>query len=128
MKDTNLVKVLVIDDSSTNNLLFQSILEDEGYQVLSASDGKDGLITAEKYHPDLILLDIMMPKMDGIDVLKNLSENVYLKDIPVLIISAKNDAATIKKAKQMGALDYIIKPVSILDVMERIHSCLRGKK
>jgi CheY-like chemotaxis protein len=105
-------KLLVIDDSETNLLLFESMFEnDERVEVLLRDNGKD----IEKYclenMPDLILLDLMMPEVHGFEVMARLQAHDKLKLIPVIIISALGANEDIKKGIELGALDYLVKPV-----------------
>jgi two-component system, sensor histidine kinase and response regulator len=108
----NQKKVLVVDDSETNLLLFESMLENESrIKVLVKSNGKNIIDYCIKNKPDLILLDLLMPEISGFDVLELLQSNNELKQIPVIIISALDGQAEIKRAIELGANDYIIKPI-----------------
>jgi CheY-like chemotaxis protein len=105
-------KLLVIDDAETNLLLFDSMFEnDERVDVLLKDNGLDIVNYCLDQKPDLILLDLMMPEIHGFDVLKMLKENEDLEKIPVVIISALEGPEDIKKGIELGALDYLIKPV-----------------
>jgi CheY-like chemotaxis protein len=105
-------KLLVIDDAETNLLLFDSMFEnDERVDVLLKDNGLDIVNYCLDQKPDLILLDLMMPEIHGFDVLKMLKENQDLEKIPVVIISALEGPEDIKKGIELGALDYLIKPV-----------------
>jgi len=113
-------KILIVDDSSTNNLLLKYIFEEEGADVFLASNGIEGLTMANKIKPDIILLDIMMPHLDGFHVLSKLRESAKLKKIPVIMITARRDSASLKRAYQLGAVDYIMKPIGITEIIERV--------
>jgi two-component system, sensor histidine kinase and response regulator len=109
MKQKN---VLVIDDSETNLLLFESMFENEPrINILVKDSGKDIIEYCKKNNPDLILLDLMMPEISGFDVLEILQSHNELKQIPIIIISALDGPAEIKRAIELGANDYIIKPI-----------------
>lgn len=120
----NQQKILLIDDSSVNNLLLQNILEDEGYQIVTAFSGKEGLekVVAEK--PNLVILDIMMPRMDGIEVLRQILANPETKNIPVIMLTAKVDAHDESLAIEIGAVDYMTKPVNIENTLQKIRNVL----
>ncbi|MDA3862499.1 MAG: response regulator [Deltaproteobacteria bacterium] len=105
-------KILVVDDSPTIIKVVELVLTKSGYEVYSAQDGHAGIQLAKQYHPDLILLDFVMPKMNGYQVCKNLSENEELKDIPVVLMSAKGEQIGERFVKVMGIVDYITKPFS----------------
>ncbi|MFP4620863.1 MAG: PleD family two-component system response regulator [Bacteroidales bacterium] len=114
--------ILIVDDSGTNLFLLQSLLEDEGYSVIITDDPSKGLKYVDKYsNIDLILLDIMMPKLDGFEFMKRLSDSGKLNDIPIIIVTAKDDSQSQQKAIESGATDYITKPLNIEKVLETIH-------
>ncbi len=105
-------KLLVIDDSETNLMLFESMFEnDPRIEVLLKDSGVNIVDYCLEHKPDLILLDLMMPEVHGFEVLNVLQSNAELKQIPIVIISALEGQDDIKKGIEMGALDYIVKPV-----------------
>jgi len=112
-------KILIVDDSTENNHILYHALKDK-YQLLSAMDGITALKIAESQHPDLILLDIMMPDMDGFEVCRILKENEELKDIPVLFITSLTKTADEIKGLELGAVDFITKPFRLPVVKQRI--------
>ena len=120
MENNTLRKILIVDDSSTNNLLFQHLLEDEGYTVLIADNGEDAIKMTDKDRPHLVLLDIMLPGVDGFQVLQELKENKKTKDIPVVMVTAKNDTWSMKKSMDLGAYDYVVKPIQIESFLEKV--------
>jgi CheY-like chemotaxis protein len=118
-------KILIIDDMSTHLLLLQTILEEEGYEVMALDNGKEAIEAIESDQDiRLILLDIMMPELDGYQIL----DKVKLKDknvnIPVIVVSAKTDSSSIKKALEKGAFDYVTKPLNVYDIKNKIKSAL----
>lgn len=116
---------MVIDDSETNNLLIKSIFEEKGgYRIFTERSGVKALDYVERYQPDLILLDIIMPRKDGITVLKELKSNPGTKDIPVVVVSARIDQALIEKLMDLGASDYIRKPIGLNHLYDRIENFL----
>jgi two-component system, cell cycle response regulator len=117
-------KILLIDDSSVNNLLLQNVLEDEKFNVLVAFNGKEGLDLINGAKPDLILLDIMMPRMDGIEVLQKIISDEATSKIPVIMLTAKTDKADRQISLEMGATDFITKPVNIDELLSKINSIL----
>lgn len=117
--------ILIVDDSGTNLFLLQRLLEDEGYSVVIAEDPKVGLNYVNKNSDvSLILLDIMMPGLDGFEFMKQLSENGKMADIPVVMVTAKDDRETQKKAVDLGAKDYITKPLDLQKVISIIQKYL----
>ena len=103
-------KVLIVDDVPTNVMLVQAILKKEGYTLLTCDSGTKALRIANEKHPNLILLDIMMPEVDGYEVLQHLKSNPETTDIPVIIMSALSDMQSIVKGYQLGATEYVTKP------------------
>lgn len=118
-------RILVIDDMSTHLLLLQSILEEEGYKVITIDNGEDALkIIDEDKNLDMILLDIMMPGIDGFEVLSRMDTSEEKERLPIIIVSAKTDTWSIKKAMDLGAYDYITKPLNISDIRNKVNSAL----
>lgn len=103
--------VLVVDDIATNITLIKALLKGKNYEVLVAQSGTQALEIAQQKHPDLILLDIMMPVMDGYEVLARLRSDENTKDIKIVILSALANERDIKNAMDLGADAYLTKPV-----------------
>src|SRR5688500_8524832 len=104
--------VLVIDDSPTITKVVQLVLTKAGYQVQTAADGEQGLASVRSQRPDLILLDFVMPRMNGYQFCRELTADAKLRDIPVILMSAKGDQVGERFVKVMGIVDYITKPFS----------------
>lgn len=102
-------KVLIVDDDAFLSGIYATKLELEGFEVASARDGEEGLKMAAKDKPDLILLDVLMPKLDGFEVLKRLKADEAVKDIPVIMLTNLGQKEDIEKGMQDGAVDYLIK-------------------
>jgi len=115
-------KILVIDDEETVVELVRLLLEHKGYEVVKAFRAEDGLRKAYRTHPDLILLDIMMPDMDGWEVCRRLRE---LSDVPIIFLTARTDVKEIVKGLELGADDYILKPYDNDELVARIRAHLR---
>ncbi len=119
--------VLIVDDEHANQFLIEGLLNAHGYETLTANDGEECLDILKTKHPDLILLDIMMPRMSGIEVLKSVIKSEELQHIPVLMVSAKTTTADIKEALEIGAIDYIKKPFNELELLSRVKVGIRLK-
>src|SRR5574341_835258 len=115
-------KILVIEDEETTLKLLRILLEHKGYEVITAARAEDGLRKAYRTHPDLILLDIMMPDMDGWEVCRRLRE---LSDVPIVFLTARTDVKEIVKGLELGADDYILKPYDNEELVARIRAHLR---
>ncbi len=118
-------KILVIDDLPENVFLLQDRLESEGYEVITAYEGKSGLNKAISEQPDLILLDIMMPDITGLDVCKKLVVNEETAHIPIILVTAKIEAEDTKEGLEAGAFDYIKKPFNRVELLARVKSALK---
>lgn len=115
-------KILVIDDEKSILLTLNLILRNEGYDVLVASDSLDGVIKAGELKPDLILLDICLPRVDGYSVCRSLRCDVDIDKIPIVFMSSKNQEEDIKEAFDSGGNDYLLKPFTkekLLDIIEK---------
>ncbi len=120
----NKFTVMLIDDSSTNNILYQSILQDEGYNVITCQDGKIALKKLEKETPDLIMLDLMMPGMDGINFLEVVQTEIPNFKIPVIMLTAHSEFENKEKAFKLGVKEYMIKPAGINEITEKVKNIL----
>ena len=115
-------KILVIDDEKNILLTLNLILRNEGYDVLVASDSLDGVIKAGELKPDLILLDICLPRVDVYSVCRSLRCDVDIDKIPIVFMSSKNQEEDIKEAFDSGGNDYLLKPFTkekLLDIVEK---------
>lgn len=120
----NKKKILVVEDEATLQKALNDVLAQEGYEVLSALDGAAGLNLAKKENPDLILLDIILPKMDGFDVLRGLKEENY--KIPVIVLTNLSDINDIQKALDLGATTYLVKAdFHLEDVLKKVKEVLK---
>jgi len=109
---SNSKKILVVDDEELTTELAKTFLEKHGFTVIIAFDGDEGLSKAQSEKPDLILLDVMLPTMDGFAVCKKLRESDDFKNTPILMFTAKGLSSDIAEGKAVGADEYIVKPFS----------------
>ena len=117
--------ILVVDDEQDLLDLIEYNLKKEGYNVLKAENGIQGLEMAKEHKPNLVLLDIMMPKLDGIQVCEKMRANPDLKPIPVIFLTARSDEKTEVEGLDIGADDFITKPISTTKLLSRIKAVLR---
>jgi two-component system, sensor histidine kinase and response regulator len=119
------IRVLVVDDDEGNVVLLTSKLGVDGYETDVAYDGLEALKKVESFNPDLILLDIMMPRIDGYEVLRRLKTNEKTKYIPVILLTAKGEVEDKVLGLDIGAEEYLCKPVSLVEVSARVRSLLQ---
>jgi len=118
-------RILFIEDESALQKTFGDILREEGYEMISALDGEIGLRLAKKKKPDLILLDLILPKIHGFEVLKRLKDNEETKDIPIIVLTNLEGIGDIDKALELGATTYLVKAQYTLEeVVEKIKKAL----
>jgi adenylate cyclase len=121
-------KILIVDDDPFNLDLLEQELEDEGYIMERASDGEEALQKVDSFLPDVILLDCMMPKMDGIEVVKRLKDDERQKAIPVILLTAKAAQEDKVRGLDAGADDYVVKPFESVELLARVRSMMRIKQ
>jgi DNA-binding response OmpR family regulator len=118
-------KILFIEDESALQKTFRDVLEKEGYEMISALDGESGLRLAKSEKPDLILLDLILPRKDGFEVLKELKEDEATKEIPVIVLTNLEDIQSVEKAIELGATTYLVKAQYTLEeVIQKVKKAL----
>lgn len=126
--NNNVYRILVVDDSSTNIVLLEAILNGQGYTIETALSVKEAYQIIKKETVHLILLDLLMPRVSGYDFLEEIKKSDSTKDIPVIIVSAVADPENRKKSLELGALDFINKPIDIHNFIERVEAILKKKE
>lgn len=119
-------KVLVVDDEIYILHILDFSLNAEGYEVITAEDGEQAIEKAQKEQPDLVVLDVMMPKIDGYEACRKMKQDPKMKDVPVILLTAKGRDIDRKLGLEVGADDYITKPFSPNKLIEKIGSFLGG--
>ncbi|UTW51027.1 diguanylate cyclase [bacterium SCSIO 12827] len=120
-------KILIVDDAETNLMILSNLLAEEG-EIISATDGVQAIALAESDLPDLILLDVSMPGMDGYEVCRRLKSDIRTRDIPIVFVTGRTEDNDQEKGLSLGAIDYILKPYSPLIVLARIRNHLALQK
>ena len=120
-------EILIVDDEPSIVVPIQFLMQQQGYNVLVAENGHDALDMIYKYEPDLVLLDIMLPGIDGFEVCRRLNSGTQTARIPILIISAKTQKEDINAGLKAGADDYLLKPTSPTEILNRVESLLSKK-
>ncbi len=104
--------ILVVDDNALHRKAARGVLEVDGFKVEEAADGKEGLAAVERCRPDLVLLDVMMPELDGFEVCTRLRRNPDFENLPILMVTALHDAESITRAFDVGATNFVTKPIN----------------
>lgn len=119
--------ILIIDDSPTETFRFKEILAKHGFTSIEATNGADGVIAAKEQQPDLVLMDVVMPGMNGFQATRQITRDPATKHIPVVIVSTKDQATDRLWGKRQGAKDYLVKPVDEAKLIEIINHYLNAK-
>ncbi len=124
--EEDMTRILIVDDSPTETYRFKEILNKHGYDVIEATNGADGVTMAQAELPDLILMDVVMPGVNGFQATRQISRIDSTKNIPIIIVSTKDQATDRVWGKRQGARDYLTKPVDEIVLMQVIHQYVRG--
>lgn len=118
-------RILVVDDEAAQREIIVYNLEAAGFEVMSADNGEDAVLMVQEEHPNLIVLDWMMPKLSGLEVCRQLRSNKETKAIPIILLSARSEDVDKVRGLEIGADDYVSKPFSVVELMARINAQLR---
>jgi DNA-binding response OmpR family regulator len=117
-------KILLVDDSSTTLLLEQMVLNGSGYELHTAKDGDAGVEAALRLRPDLVLLDVVMPKMDGFEVCRRLREDDSTRETPIILVTTRGEEANLEKGFEAGCNDYVLKPINAAELLAKVKNLL----
>src|SRR5215469_2433903 len=120
-------RILIVDDNEANRDILDARLKVHGYDLLQAVDGEDALVAARQHLPDLILLDVMMPKLDGFEVCRRLKGDASLPFMPIILVTAKTASTDVVEGLDAGADEYLTKPIDHAALVARVRSVLRIK-
>jgi two-component system alkaline phosphatase synthesis response regulator PhoP len=119
-----LKKILLVDDTDTILLFLKALLAGQGFEFLTAKNGADAVERARRDKPDLILMDVFMPVMDGIEACRIIKGDPELKGIPVVVVTARSESENLEKCLNAGCDDYVFKPVRKLELLDKINRLL----
>lgn len=118
--------ILIVDDSPTEVHVFKKLLEKQGYRIITAADGQEGLDVAKRVHPDLIIMDVVMPVLNGFQATRKLRNDQDTANIPVIMVTTKGQETDINWGKRQGANEYLVKPVMPAELLSKIKALLNG--
>lgn len=122
----NKIHIIIVDDSSTNNLLCKTLFDEKGYKTTIIDNGKLAISTIMSAKPDMVLLDLMMPDIDGLEVIRVLKTTPATKDIPIIIVSAADKDSYINETIKLEPLDYVRKPIGLNDLLGKVEEHLKA--
>ena len=125
MEDRTVKRVLIVEDNELNMKLFHDLLEAHGYETLQTRNGMDALALAREYRPDLILMDIQLPEVSGLEVTRWIKDDPELRTIPIIAVTAFAMKGDEEKIREGGCEDYIAKPISVTKFLEAVQKFLR---
>ena len=117
-------KILLVDDSGTTLMMEKMILNKGPYDLLTAKDGEEGVAIALQENPDLILLDIVMPKMDGFEACRRLRAEDATKETPIIMVTTRGEVENVEHGYELGCTDYVTKPINSLELMTKVKNYL----
>ena len=118
-------KILIVDDSPTERHLLKEMVNQLGFTIFQATNGEEGIKMAHECQPNLILMDVVMPGLNGFQATREISKNDQLKNIPVIICTTKNAETDRLLGRRQGAAAYLVKPIKKDDLLTTIHNCLK---
>ena len=117
-------KILLVDDSETVLMMEQMILKQDRYQLITARNGKEGVEKALKMRPDLILMDVVMPEMNGFEAVRCLRQQTATQSVPIVMVTTKAEAESMETGYQSGCSDYVTKPIDCTELLTKVRSIL----
>ncbi len=120
-------RVVLIEDEPHIVLALEFLLQEAGYETASAADGDEGLALVRRLHPDVVLLDIMLPRRNGYDVCRAIKTDPALQSIPIVMLSAKGQEVEVRKGLELGAVSYVTKPFGNAEILDAIRAALEPR-
>jgi len=117
-------KVLLVDDSATALLMEKMLLSRQQYEVVTAGDGAEGVERARAEHPDLILMDVVMPRMDGFEAVRRIRADAAVRQVPIIMVSTRGEPVNLEEGFAAGCSDYVTKPIDGLELLTKMKSLL----
>jgi DNA-binding response OmpR family regulator len=117
-------KILVVDDSSTVMLVQRMVLTRHAYDVVTATDGDEAISVAVREQPDLILMDVVMPRMNGFEACKRIRQEATIHDVPIIMVTTRGEGVNIERGFESGCNDYVTKPINQVELLTKVRACI----
>jgi DNA-binding response OmpR family regulator len=124
-RDSNTQRILIVDDDRITRMLVKLLLEREGYEVLEGENGQQAVEIAHREHPDLVIIDLMMPEMDGYQAIEKIRSDLSLSTVPVMVLTSEDGPGIELRVLELGADDYVIKPFEAPVLLSRVRAVFR---
>jgi DNA-binding response OmpR family regulator len=122
----NRKKILLVDDSATTLMMEQMVLRGQAYQIVTAKNGREAVAAAAAERPDLILLDVVMPEMNGFEACRNIRKDAASRNVPIIMVTTKGEEHNVETGFQSGCSDYITKPINGAELLTKVRTWLEG--
>jgi two-component system alkaline phosphatase synthesis response regulator PhoP len=119
-------KILLVDDSATTLMMEQMVLRGQPYQIVTAKNGREAVATAASERPDLILLDVVMPEMNGFEACRQIRQQESTRDVPIIMVTTKGEEQNVEAGFESGCNDYITKPINGAELLTKVRGFLEG--
>jgi CheY-like chemotaxis protein len=117
-------KILIVDDSATIHMMVRMVLGKDRYILLTANDGQEAVEQARAHKPDLVVMDVVMPRMTGFEACRALRQQEATKDVPIILVTTRGEPESVQRGYESGCSDYVTKPINGLELLTKVQSCL----
>jgi DNA-binding response OmpR family regulator len=119
-------KILVVDDSSTIVMMQRMVLAKHAYDVVTATDGEEAIGVAVREKPDLILMDVVMPKMNGFEACRRIRQEDGIEKVPIIMVTTRGEIANVEQGYESGCTDYVTKPINPTELLTKVRACIES--
>ena len=119
-------KILIVDDSNTVVMMQRMVLAKHAYEVVTATNGEEAIGIAVRERPDLILMDVVMPKMDGFEACKRIRQETVIGMVPIIMVTTRGEMVNVEKGFESGCNDYVTKPINPTELLTKVRACIQG--
>jgi CheY-like chemotaxis protein len=117
-------KILIVDDSATIHMMVRMVLGKDRYVLVTANDGQEAVMKARAEKPDLVVMDVVMPRMTGFEACRAMRQEEATKDVPIILVTTRGEPEAVQRGYESGCSDYVTKPINGLELLSKVQSCL----